>query len=155
MLTALAPQLPQVVLEGASRIEDERRRAEVLTALAPHLPQDVLESASYIEIEEKQAEVLSALAPHLPSAVLESASHIENESGRAGVLKVINEQLAPWSLMELCADWQMFLSVAARRNRENLLVDIENCVPMIERLGGKVGLAEVLQAIVNVGNWWP
>jgi hypothetical protein len=51
--------------------------------------------------------------------------------------------------------WRAMLPVLATRRRRDLLVDIRSLRPVILKLGGQGAIREAVQAIGDVGRWWP
>src|SRR5262249_7302394 len=51
--------------------------------------------------------------------------------------------------------WSQMLPKLASRTRHDLLSDLRALQPVILRLGGEQALADIFQAIQDVGEWWP
>ena len=163
----LAPYLPgphlAMALDRAGHLGEERWRAEALAALAPYLPQallaDALAAARTISQERWRAQALSALAPRLPrdllADALTAAGSIADESDRAAVLAVLATLLAAPPATSAWSAWRAILPVLATRRRRDLLADIRSLQPVILALGGQDAVREIVQAVWDVGRWWP
>ena len=111
---------------------EDYRRAEVLVELVPRLGElgygdEALETARAMADEDRRAEALAGLAPHV-------------------------KQLPVVRLYFL---WNETLHILAIRTRSNLLSDIQALVPLIVALGEKDALVATMQAIIEVGKWFP
>ncbi len=84
--------------------------------------------AGSIEDDKHRSKALATLAPQL--AVLSSATRILREPREA-------------------------LPILAERTRKQLLADLGALVPVIEALGGAEAVEEAVQAVQDVGWWWP
>src|SRR5262245_57338710 len=158
---------PAQGLVYARAIRDADARARALLALAPYVPEalraevlgDALAAAQVLEHEFIWARVLVALAPHLPKAVLgdalAAAQELEHESSRAEVLSALSPRLMTLSHSSLHVLWSETLHALALRSRRHLMADLQALAPVMLALGGTQVLAEVAQAIHDVGRWWP
>lgn len=121
------------VLEAARRIQDEKKRAEVLCALMPRFPKainDVIEicraftdNQDSFDILEK-VNMLISFAECLPEEklfyVLEAARRINNKSDQAKVLIALGQRM-PQAIIEAL---KATLSINNKNGRTSMLIDL-------------------------------
>ncbi len=121
---------------GIARAITERdKRARALTALAPRLPtsrqeevyREAVVTALAVSFTETRAQVLAILMPHLSTLPEETILDIWHES----------------------------LPIMANKGRPALLSDLEAFACIIARVGDREAIKAAVEAIQNVGKWWP
>ena len=128
-------KIMDAMLQIAQTFQDPRGRASAFAELAPHLLQaqkeeilrEALQTAGKIEHEGFRIPVLAKLAPHLT--------------------KLPNHILYPV--------WRTTLHVLATRTRRAFVNDLAALSPVLFALGGTQAIEESIQAIEEVGQWWP
>jgi len=164
VLTGLAPHLPEEVLAAAEAIKDEYGKARVLTALAPHLPEGVLVAAEDIKSEEHLAAVLIAVVPCLPKErQVDIVQRVMNALLSAGPGLLIDEDLLPNLASHLSANephrrtgfWRDILRKCASQPRPECLYSLEALLPLALAIGGEGTAEAILQAVLDVSEWWP
>jgi Trypsin-like peptidase domain len=175
-LAGLVPRLGELgygeeALAAAREIADDESRAQALVELAPHLPeplqvtvlQEALAVVRAIADEERRAQALAGLAPHLPEPLqvtvlqeaLAAARAIANDESRAQSLAGLAPHVKQLPVVRLFSLWCETFRILATRTRPDLLSDIQTLVPVIAVLGGKEALIATMQAIIEVGKWFP
>lgn len=179
LLAELAPKLPFPLLEEALMLAKdlpevtlyESPRGEAQTALALAMASAggrALIVAQNIEDEPFRSAVLTELALQLfergytEEAVAATRSIISADT-RGQVLtrlaKVVAAQMStdptPAHIVWMEALWEEVLPVLAAHSRRDILSDLSALVPLIAALGGVAVIREIVQAILDVGRWWP
>jgi hypothetical protein len=70
-------------------------------------------------------------------------------------LAALTVQLATQPASFLYPPWAQALPLLANSTRHDLLFDLRFLMPVIIRLGGPRAVADIFQAIQDVGRWWP
>jgi len=166
-LAGLAPHLPAPLLPEALAIAramaSEDGRARALVALAPHLPAPLLREAlatAQAMADHRRVEALVGLVPRLGELdygdeALAIARAMADEDRRAQALAGLAPHVKQLPVVRLYFLWNETLHILAIRTRSNLLSDIQALVPIIATLGGKEALVATMQAIIEVGKWFP
>lgn len=149
-------------LRVAREVENELTRGELLADLAPHLPEELMVTVvletTWME-EEPRAETFRRLVPYLSPSLLrmaaKSAAAIGTRQWRAQALSALAPRLAQLPRDELRAAWRELSSAFAQRSRADLLSDIGALVPAIMAQGAKEEADAIVDAIDDVGRWWP
>ena len=89
--------------------------------------------------------------------VLEAARSIEKKADRYRVLNEMIPLLMTKSPpISLYALWNEILrNLAYHSTRWELLTSLQALIPIILDLGGREAVADICQAILEVGQWWP
>ncbi len=107
---------------------------------------------------------LASLAPHLTGdALVEGvavAGSTDPEVGehldvRSRVIEELVERLLTTPREQMLAAWNALLPGLKVRQRTDLLVDLAHLMPLAATLGQAAGLAETVQALRDVGSWFP
>ena len=80
---------------------------------------------------------------------------VENVQNRRDSLTKLAPSLARLLPERLGRLWRETLHTAAVGPRSQLLEDLGAIAPVISALGGQAALRETIQAIDDVGRWWP
>jgi hypothetical protein len=157
-------------ITAARRIGEDGARAKTLMALVPHLPgpwrsrilREALESAREIGDQPERTKTLAQLSSDLrtlPSDVLlllweetlpVLAGHIHRD------LLADLEGLEPIPrTLDGVEHVEEARPMVAGRTRWDLLADLEALEPILISLGGVEAVEETIQAIQDVGRWWP
>ncbi|MEH2253163.1 ATP-binding protein [Nostoc sp.] len=158
---------PDIVL---AKIKMKTVKATKLAALISRLPRDsrdqiakrVVNAVQEISFVESQTDhlvnSLVILAPYLTKVLipkaLQAAYSIQDEKSRGRVLGA----LAPYvidPLADLYPQWKDYLRALSKHNRQHWLSVMHSLVPVIEPLGGKEAVEEVVYAIQDIGRWYP
>jgi len=152
-------------LSAARKIKPERRRAMAFAEIAPKFPDptDALSVAREIKKEGERAMALAKIAPNLTDPrktdILEEALSISREASenylRNNCLTEIAPLLAGISPTRLFSLWCKTLHILAQRTRNDLLSDIVALSPVIAALSAPESIEDTVQAILDVGQWWP
>ena len=88
--------------------------------------------------------------------VLENAINIGRGNLREEILKIfVDRLLALPNEAKYSEKWRGMLRKLAEQRRPEFLSDLVLFLPVIERLGNKKSLSGVVQAILEISNWWP
>ncbi|BCL80763.1 hypothetical protein ccbrp13_32280 [Ktedonobacteria bacterium brp13] len=90
----------------------------------------------------------------LPEALV-AVRAIARKRNRALALAGLAPHIKQLPVVELYPLWCATIHILAARTRSDLLCDIEALVPVIEVLGEKEALVATVQAIIEVGKWFP
>jgi hypothetical protein len=173
----LSGTLLQEVLAAARELIEGWLRAQVLANLAPSLPEaqrsQVIKEALLATQEikwdkSKRAEVLAAvvakIVPYLPKeqrfqileeALLALAQEIEQDYLRAEPLAQLAPYVVELPISNVIVLWQKILPDLSKSARRDILVNLCSLTPVIAALGGEQAVAETINAIQDVGRWWP
>lgn len=118
-----------------------------------------LEVTRGITDESDRAHALAGLAPYLSAPqlhdALEIAQALTSESVRVQVLAALALNLKHLPVVRLYSLWGQTLHTLSMRTRSNLLSDIRALAPLIAALGEKEALVATIQAVIEVGKWFP
>jgi hypothetical protein len=131
----LKTEILRETLPVACAFENPTDRAWTLAELIPHLPQD------------QKEEILCK--------ALQTAGKIENEWFRVPVLAKLAPHLTKLPHHILYPVWQATLHVLATRTRRAFVGDLGALSPVLLTLGGNTAIEETIQAMEDVGQWWP
>ena len=172
VLAEIAPRLQDAdeALAIAQKIKDDYRRAIALAEIAPRLPEaekinildEALLAAQKIKDDHWRAEALSNIAPKFPDAkkieildeALSATNKIRKQPWSDIVIKLPTEEEAEEESIYL-SPWDLTIYDLSNKGRNNLLSDLSFSAPLIARLGGDDALRETIEAIKDVGRWWP
>jgi hypothetical protein len=180
-LSALAPhlgveerrELLREALAAARTIDDAENRTRAMGVLAPLLEgeerrivlQEALAAAQAMNDAWRRAETLGASVPlfgvsechRILQEAIGSIKTIEyfNVSARAEALGGLVAQLEQLSVENLYPLWCQLLHALVGQKREDFLADLSTLTPLLRSLGGSTAAAEVVQAISDVGRWFP
>jgi hypothetical protein len=132
-------------------------------------PFRALELARSLDHGSARIEALLSIAPYLPepqqSATrrewLEEARGLGDLEGRSRVVDASIEQFTEEaSFGESCSDadyefWASTMQLLGSSTRKHVLSSLNRMIPLLARLGGETALAEAVQAIAEVGAWFP
>ena len=166
------PQLRSEALAQAVRtasMVDEQFAARALTWLSPYLPPDLLAEAlaavRMIRNQTYRAGALSDMAPYLPEqlrseALLEAlnaaASIGQDYYGGYSTKAEALSSLAPKLSLELRSRAiRAWLDSAPHVQRLNVFNEIAAMIPALFEAGAPETPTELLQAVRDVGRWWP
>jgi hypothetical protein len=128
-------------LKLARSLDDGTTRIEALVSIAPHL----LEPVQTQVRREWLSDVTDLGEQAGRTAVLEAS--IEQFTRQTG-----NAELPTGTDYEFWSDTLRLLGSSARKD---VLKNLPRLLPLTVRLGGEVALAEAVQAIAEVGTWFP
>jgi hypothetical protein len=175
VLRCLIRQMPYSLVLKALQIVRSVRvskyRAELLGSLALRSPDsqriEILKEALAAgrRVPEEfgngggRAEVLEHLAPHLPEELISDAfavaCSIRSDQSRARAMKALAPRLAELPRPVLYSLWQDHLQRSALHERKRLLYDLQALGSVINSLGGAQAILGTINAIDEVGCWWP
>jgi hypothetical protein len=141
----------EALMAVASRLRGEERQQvleRVLTAVEGVLHSDdcaqaLIAVAEGLE-EERRQQVLGR--------ILAAAERIADDASRTRAFVEILKITEPFDSYEL---WARLRALLRQAERSTLFSCIPSLVDLIEHFGGKSALDEVIQAIVDVSDWWP
>jgi hypothetical protein len=156
----------QEALTAARAITNKHSRIQALAGLVPYLSeplqvtvlQEALAAARTITDEDSRAQALAKLAPHLSGPLLQealAAARAINDWPRAKALAGLTPYVKQLPVIVLYSLWCETLRNLAARPRPDLLSDIQALAPVITVLGGNEALVATVQAIIEVGKWFP
>lgn len=171
----VAPHIPVASsrhwLEVANKFEISIFQVLVTATLAPSLPPGLKENvvSESLQVARSIGNVLgkalafTEIAPHLPHdqkeempcEALQTAGKIESEEFRISVLAKLAPQLTKLPQYILYPVWRATLHVLAARTRRAFVNDLAALSPVLLTLGGNAAIEETIQAIEDVGQWWP
>lgn len=174
VLVDIAPYLAESTLRralaAAQEIDQPAWRSRALTGLIPFLPpalkaeviEEPLAATRTIWETTEYVRVLDHLLPHLPEPrqpqVLAEALHrarsLENKQERAAALHLLAPHLASLPADLRASLWSDTLHILANRTRPHLLSDIQALAPLLSALGNDATVAELAQAVIEVGHWF-
>jgi hypothetical protein len=106
-----------------------------------------------------QAEMFKTLAPHVPTERLEIALelilNIVGPGPREDALSAIATALTRLEPSEAYWLWSKALHRSAEVSRTGLLTNVLALAPLISYLGGAETIIGILEAVDDVGRWWP
>jgi hypothetical protein len=172
VLARLVPYLPppliDQVLEAVRAIHEAEQRSRALALLAPRLTElgrhaDLLEVAREISARRWRAGALAALAScwQGPNRVevlreaLEAVMSLPVEGQPNEALSQIGLHLADLPAAQLYPLWTALLNGLLSRTRKELCVCLLALRPVLVVIGGEKAATETLQALRDVGRWWP
>jgi hypothetical protein len=159
---ASADQAAETLVRLASSCEEaERNRLlQKASAIAFSISVDD-EKQSVIDRKELKARALLHVAPFLPDGqqreFLLDAWRLAPKGGAfmgQRVLKDLSPYLARLAPSDLLGPWQEELT-AASRHRAAVLQELAALPDVLQRLGGRVALLEIVTAVEDVARWWP
>ena len=171
VLAEIAPRLQGIdkALEIALKIQDDYRRAIALAKIAPRLPDaqktkildEALSAARKIKGDYWRAEALVEIASRLPDAqkikIREEALSATNkirDPPRSAIVILPTEEEAEEESIYL-SHWALTICDLSTMSRSDFLSDLSSSATIVARLGGDEALLETIQAIKDVGRWWP
>jgi hypothetical protein len=115
------------------------------------------------ELEESedwwQGETLSLVGPHLSATQLEDALNLTlnvfDPDMRSMALAAVTTQWLRVKPNDIYWLWKHALSHGSNSSRVNLLENLLCLTPIVSELGGPETVADTVEAIFDVGDWWP
>lgn len=169
VLAEIAPRIEDIdeALEIARKIQDDYRRAIALAEIAPRLPDaqktkildEALSAARKIKNDYWRAKALSDIASKFPDAQkiefrLEAFSATNRIHDRVAIINLPTQEEAEEESIYL-SSWALAIYDLSTMSRSDFLSDLSSLAPLLARLGGDEALRETIQAIEDVGRWWP
>jgi hypothetical protein len=158
-------------LSAAIHIPEPGTRVIALIALIPYLPTEKrasaldhsLNVALAIDDAGWRADILFTLVDQLPKAVdaevleriLAGAKLVEETVRRAHILQTVAGYSLTGTDLPWNQCWRAVIEDSATRGRDILISDLSAIGPVIFRLGGNAAIQESIQALLDVGRWWP
>lgn len=178
LLAVLAPRLAaagewDAAVRSMVSIPVYHRRALAAARMAAHAPPSerarVVDHARQIVVNAQrrfegsedwwQGETLTLLAPHVGEAelgeVLMLALNVVDAGERAGALSAIATEATRMRPAAADEVWWRALRRSSEMSRADLLANLLALSPLLERLDGAEAVAELAEAVHDVGRWWP
>jgi hypothetical protein len=168
LLEPLREQTLREALATAQRIAKDQNREEILAELVSQLAksghsEEGLKTMQVMRLDQYRVKAFMELAPYLTSPqkeqvlreLLTTVRGIEREKDRAELLAGIASNVMSLSHPTLSSIWRETLPILAHRTRQDLMSDLQALSPIIAALGGPNVIAKTIEAIQDVGRWWP
>lgn len=175
VLSDLAPRFAAIgewrlAVQLLNAIEVVNRQALATARMVKHAPVDqrqrVVEHALKIANGAQGdnddwwlGEVLTHLVPYVSDAqlerMLELALNIVAPVIREDVLSAISKKLVNLRPSDAYRLWSMVLQRSAELSRAELMSNLIGLIPVVAFLGEEESVAEIMNAIDDVGRWWP
>jgi len=110
-----------------------------------------------------RATALAALIPYLADAertavmgqTLAAARSIDRADIRTGIIETVAMHCLTGPVLPWDPHWRAVIEDSARRGRAILISDLSVVGEIVFRLGGSLAVRQSIQALLDVGRWWP
>lgn len=163
VLASLASYFPDFIFDLSHSIKNNGSKYEVLKALAPIIPRKLITFVGTLEKDFYRAALLSYLLPFLPlnqkfsalQEIIDRTSSFHLEESRADDFSRISEQIISLPKKEVYTLFHMSILGTGLDSRNDLLSDVSSLTQVIHYLGGHSSLKTIVDAVIEVSEWWP